>query len=55
LPSTGACSTRPRRWNSAESGNYVVDITLTGHKPVQRVITVDHGGSVAIDEAMETQ
>jgi serine/threonine protein kinase len=36
-------------------GNYVVDITLTGYKPVQRVITVDHGGNVAIDEAMETQ
>jgi eukaryotic-like serine/threonine-protein kinase len=36
-------------------GNYIVDITLTGHKPVQKVITVDQGGNVAIDETMETQ
>jgi len=36
-------------------GNYIVDITLTGYKPVQRVITVDQGGNVAIDEALQTQ
>jgi serine/threonine protein kinase len=36
-------------------GNYIVDITLTGYKPVQKVITVDQGGNVAIDETMQTQ
>ncbi len=30
-------------------GNYVVDITLTGYKPVQKVITVEQGGNVVID------
>lgn len=36
-------------------GNYVVDITLTGYKPVQRVITVDKAGSFSIDETLEPQ
>ena len=34
-------------------GNYVVDITLTGFKPVHKVITVEKGGKVAIDEILE--
>jgi len=33
-------------------GNYVVDITLTGFKPVHKVVTVDKGGKVAIDEVL---
>jgi serine/threonine protein kinase len=36
-------------------GNYIVDITLTGYKPVQKVITVDQGGNVALDETLQTQ
>jgi len=36
-------------------GNYIVDITLTGYKPVQKVITVDQGGSTVIDETMQTE
>jgi serine/threonine-protein kinase len=36
-------------------GNYVVDITLTGFKPVHKVVTVDKGGKVAIDEILERQ
>jgi hypothetical protein len=36
-------------------GNYVVDITLTGYKPVQRIVTVDKSGSVSIDETLEAQ
>jgi len=36
-------------------GNYVVDITLTGYKPVQKVISVDQGGSLVIDEPLQTQ
>jgi len=34
-------------------GNYIVDITLTGYKPVQKVIIVDQGGNVAIDETLQ--
>ena len=36
-------------------GNYVIDITLTGFKPVHKVITVEKGGKVAIDESLERQ
>ena len=36
-------------------GNYVVDITLSGYKPVQKVITVEQGGNVVIDETLEPQ
>jgi serine/threonine protein kinase len=36
-------------------GNYIVDITLTGFKPVHKVITVDKGGKAAIDEILERQ
>ena len=36
-------------------GNYVVDITLTGFKPVHKVVTVEKGGKVAIDEILERQ
>jgi len=34
-------------------GNYVVDITMTGYKPIHRVINVDKGTKVAIDETLE--
>jgi len=34
-------------------GNYVVDITMTGFKPVHKVITVEKAGKVAIDEILE--
>jgi hypothetical protein len=33
-------------------GNYVVDITLTGFKPVHKVINVDKGGKTPIDETL---
>jgi len=36
-------------------GNYIVDITLTGYKPVQKVITVDQSGTVAIDESLQPE
>jgi len=36
-------------------GNYIVDITLTGYKPVQKVIVIDQGGSATIDETLEPQ
>jgi hypothetical protein len=33
-------------------GNYIVDITAAGYKPIHKVITVEKGSKVAIDEAM---
>jgi serine/threonine protein kinase len=36
-------------------GNYVIDITLTGFQPVRKVITVEKGGKVAIDEVLERE
>ncbi len=36
-------------------GNYVVDLTLTGYKPVQKVITVEQSGTLVIDEPMQPQ
>jgi serine/threonine protein kinase len=36
-------------------GNYIVDITLTGFKPIHKVVTVDRGGKAAIDEILERQ
>jgi len=33
-------------------GNYILDITLTGYQPVHKVITVEKGGKVVIDEAL---
>jgi hypothetical protein len=36
-------------------GNYIVDITLTGFKPVHKVVSVDKGGKAAVDEILERQ
>jgi serine/threonine-protein kinase len=36
-------------------GNYVVDVTLTDFKPIHKVVSVDKGGKVAIDEILERQ
>jgi serine/threonine protein kinase len=36
-------------------GNYVVDITLTGYKPVQKVVTIEPGGSIGIDETLKPE
>lgn len=36
-------------------GNYVVDVTLTGFKPVHKVVSVDKGGKASIDEVLERQ
>jgi hypothetical protein len=38
-----------------DPGNYVVDITLSGYAPVHKVITVDKGGKVMVDENMQPQ
>ena len=36
-------------------GNYIVDITLTGFRPVHKIVSVDKGGKAAIDEVLERQ
>jgi hypothetical protein len=36
-------------------GNYIVDITLTGFKPVHKVVSIDKGGKSPIDEILERQ
>jgi hypothetical protein len=36
-------------------GNYVIDVTLPGFKKVHRVVSVDKGGKVAIDEVMDQE
>jgi hypothetical protein len=36
-------------------GTYIVDVTLTGFKPVHKVVNVDKGGKAAIDEILERQ
>jgi hypothetical protein len=36
-------------------GNYIVDITLTGFKPVHKILNVTKGSKAAIDETLERQ
>jgi hypothetical protein len=36
-------------------GNYIVDVTMTGFKPVHKVVSVDKSGKAAIDEVLERQ
>jgi hypothetical protein len=36
-------------------GNYVIDITLSGYKSIHRVINVDKGNKVAMDESLERE
>jgi hypothetical protein len=36
-------------------GTYVIDITMTGFKDVQRVVNLEKGGKLAIDEVLDRQ
>ena len=36
-------------------GNYIIDITLSGYKPVHRVITLERSGKIELNENMEPQ
>ena len=36
-------------------GNYVIDITIAGFKVIHRVVTVEKGGRVMIDEVMDPE
>lgn len=40
---------------SLNPGNYVVDITLSGFKSIHRVVSIDKGGKIVIDEALERE
>jgi hypothetical protein len=36
-------------------GNYMIDITLSGYKPVHRVVTLERNGKIELNENMEPQ
>jgi hypothetical protein len=38
-----------------DPGNYVIDITLTGYAAVHKVVTIDKGGKVVVDEVLQPQ
>ena len=38
-----------------DPGNYVVDITQSGYAPIHKVITVEKGNKIVIDDAMQPQ
>ena len=38
-----------------DPGNYVLDVTLTGYAPLHKIISVDKGGKVVVDEVMQKQ
>jgi len=38
-----------------DPGNYVIDITMTGYAPVHKVITVNNGGKMVVDEVLQPQ
>ena len=38
-----------------DSGNYVIDITLTGYAPLHKIITADKGGKIVVDEVLQPQ
>jgi serine/threonine protein kinase len=40
---------------AVEPGNYIVDITMTGFKPIHKVINLEKGGKAVIDEVLERQ
>lgn len=38
-----------------DPGNYVIDITVSGYAPIHKVITVEKGSKVVVDEVMQPQ
>src|SRR5579862_944586 len=38
-----------------DPGNYVIDITISGYAPIHKVINVEKGGKVVVDEVMQPQ
>ena len=38
-----------------DPGNYVVDVTASGYAPIHKIVTVERGGKVVLDEVMQPQ
>ncbi len=38
-----------------DPGNYLIDITISGYAPIHKVITVEKGSKVVVDEVMQPQ
>ena len=38
-----------------DPGNYVIDVTYSGYQTIHRVVTLDKGGKVVIDETMQRE
>jgi hypothetical protein len=38
-----------------DPGNYVIDVTMTGYAPLHKVVTVDKGGKVVVDDVMQKE
>jgi serine/threonine-protein kinase len=38
-----------------DPGNYIVDITLSGYAPIHKVVTVNSGGKLVLDETLQQQ
>jgi hypothetical protein len=38
-----------------DPGNYVIDLTLSGYAPARKVINVEKGGKVVVDEVLQRQ
>ena len=38
-----------------DPGNYVIDITMTGYAPVHKVINVERGAKLVVDEVLQSQ
>ena len=38
-----------------DPGNYVIDVAMTGYAPLHKVITVDKGGKVVLDDIMQKE
>jgi hypothetical protein len=38
-----------------DPGNYVIDVTASGYAPIHKIITVDRGSKVVVDDTMQPQ
>jgi hypothetical protein len=38
-----------------DPGNYVIDVTASGYAPIHKIVTVERGSKVVLDDAMQPQ
>ena len=38
-----------------DPGNYVIDVTASGYAPIHKIVTVEKGSKVLVDEVMQQQ